>query len=109
MMAQMTARLTLPQRRRAETFELCHGGQNTPFQITVGYYPDDRVGELFIAGGKSGSDLEAIAREGAIMFSLAIQYGAPLDVVQRAILREQNGEPSTIIGAAIDRLMEEKT
>ena len=97
--------MTLPQRRRAETFELCHGGQNTPFQITVGYYPDDRIGEVFIAGSKSGSDLEATARDGAILLSFLIQFGVPLDVIQHAITREENGSPSTVIGAVIDKLM----
>src|SRR5215472_2780506 len=104
-MAQMTARLTLPQRRGAETFELCHGGQNTPFQITVGYYPDDRIGEIFVSGGKSGSDFEAVARDGAIAVSIALQFGASLEIFQRAFSHEQDGRPSSIIGAVIDRLV----
>ena len=101
----MTDRRILPQRRRAESFELYHGKQNTPFQITVGYYPDDRIGEIFIAGGKSGSDFEAVARDGAVLLSIALQFGVPLDVIQHAITREGNGEASTIVGAVVDKLM----
>jgi hypothetical protein len=101
----VSTRNALPQRRRGETFELTHGGQNTPFQITVGYYRDGKVGEVFIAGGKSGSDFEAVARDGAVLLSIALQFGVPLDVLQNAITREGDGKPSTIIGAVIDRLV----
>lgn len=104
----MTARAALPGRRETETFELQHGGQNTQFTISVGRYRDHRIGEVFISGGKTGSDFEAIARDGAILLSLALQHGVPLELIKRAITREGNGEPSTIVGAVVDRLMETK-
>ena len=102
-----SARNTLPQRRRGETFELVHGGQNTVFAVTFGYYPDGRIGEVFISGAKTGSAFEAVARDGAILLSLLLQQGGTLDVVKHAITREGNGAPSTIIGAVVDRLAEE--
>lgn len=114
----MTARAPLPNRRHSETFEIRHGGQNTPFQITVGYYTGPmydainghgeytRIGEVFIAGSKSGSAFDAVARDGAIVLSLALQHGVRLETIKHAITREGNGEPSTIIGAVVDRLTE---
>lgn len=104
----MTARAALPGRRETETFELQHGKQNTQFTISVGRYRDHRIGEVFISGGKTGSDFEAIARDGAILLSLALQHGVPLELIKRAITREGGGEPSTIVGAVVDRLMETK-
>ena len=104
----MTARRALPQRRRAETFELEHGGQNTSYQITAGYYPDHTVGEVFIHGSKSGAGLEAVARDGAILLSLALQHGCALETIKHAITREGDGSPSTIVGAVVDRLSEEE-
>jgi hypothetical protein len=101
----MTERSMLPQRRAAETFAIRHGGQNTPFYITVGYYSDGRIGEVFIAGGKSGSAFEAIARDGAVLLSIALQFGVPLETIRHAITREQNGGPRSIIGAVVDRLV----
>jgi hypothetical protein len=53
--ARMTARKTLPQRRYAETFELRHGKRHMPFVVTVGYYDDGVIGEIFVTGAKSGS------------------------------------------------------
>lgn len=100
----MIVRRRLPDRRRAEVFELRHGDQNTPFQITVGYYPEGDIGEIFIAGSKSGSAFDAVARDGAVLLSLALQHGVPLDTIKHAITREADGRPSTIVGAVVDRL-----
>jgi hypothetical protein len=102
----VTARSTLPARRRAETFPVKHGGQNTEFQVTLGYYQDGRVGEVFISGAKAGSGVEAVARDGAVLLSIALQFGVPLETIKHAITREGDGAPSTIIGAVVDRLTE---
>jgi hypothetical protein len=98
------SRDTLPLRRACETFELHHGGQNNRFHITVGRYPDGRPGECFISGAKTGSDLEATARDGAVLLSIALQHGVPLEIIGHAITREADGSPSTILGAVVDRL-----
>jgi hypothetical protein len=101
----MTARRALPNRRCGETFELKHGGQNTVFAVTVGYYePGGVIGEVFISGAKAGSEFEAVARDGAVLLSIALQFGVPLETIRHAITREHDGRPSTIIGAVIDRL-----
>jgi hypothetical protein len=98
------ARDRLPQRRYGETFELKHGGQNTPFQITLGFYPDGTIGEVFISGAKAGSEVEAVARDGAVLLSILLQYGAPLETIKHAITRNSDGSPSTIVGAVVDML-----
>lgn len=105
----MTTRNLLPNRRASEIFELRHGGQNTPFTVSVSHYPGTNiVAEVFIAGGKTGSDFEAVARDGAILLSLALQHHVALETIKHAITRESNGEPSTIVGAVVDRLTEGK-
>jgi len=96
----------LPQRRRNETFEITFGGQNTVFSITVGFYDDDRVGEVFIDGAKAGSEMDAIAGDGAVLISMALQHGVPLKTIQRAVARWLSDEPRTIVGAVIDRIVE---
>lgn len=98
----------LPYRRPSQTFEMMFGQQRTVFSVTIGYY--DRtateIGEVFISGAKAGSEMDAIARDGAVLLSLAIQHGVPLKTIQHAITREANGKASTIIGAVIDRITE---
>ena len=73
--------------------------------MTLGRYDDGRVGEVFITGSKSGSDLEANVRDTAILVSLALQHGVPLATMAAAITREADGSPSTVIGVVLDKLM----
>lgn len=100
----MTERRILPQRRRAETFDLEFGGLERRYAVTLGFYDDGAVGEVFISGGKSGQTVEAIARDGAVLLSLALQHGAPLESIAGAITRDGQGAPASIVGAVIDQL-----
>lgn len=99
----MPERRALPQRRPSETFTIKHG-HHVAFTVTVGYYADGEIGEVFVSGHKTGSDLEAVARDGAVLLSIALQHGVPLAILKHAITREQSGAPSTVIGQVIDRL-----
>ncbi len=99
-------RNTLPPRRAAETFELEHGNLGSGFTVTVGYYQDGTIGEVFISGAKSGFDVEAIARDGAVLLSLALQFGVPLDTIRHAITRREDGTAMSIVGAVVDKLGE---
>jgi hypothetical protein len=83
---------------------LKHGKQNTEFAVTVGYYADGRVAEVFIDGAKSGTDMGAVTRDGAILLSLALQHGVALATIKHAITRNQRGEAETIVGAVVEAL-----
>ncbi|NPU69984.1 hypothetical protein HL667_33685 [Bradyrhizobium sp. 83012] len=104
----MTARRILDPRRFSETFDIDFGGLSAPHTVTVGYYADGSVGEVFITGGKSGEQVEAIARDSAVLLSLALQHGVALDTIAHALTRNSRGEPNTIICTVVDRLMQEK-
>lgn len=99
----MTTRRTLPQRRHSETFSIRFW--NDRFHITVGYYDDHATpGEVFIAGSKSGVQLDSVCRDGAVLLSLAMQHGVSIETIAGAITRNTDGSPSTIVGAIVDRL-----
>jgi hypothetical protein len=100
----MSNRHVLPQRRACETFDLDFGGLARGHTVTIGFYDDGSIGEVFINGGKSGEVVEAIARDAAVILSLALQYGADLANMKNAITRNAQGEASSIIGVVIDRL-----
>ena len=100
----MSTRRNLPQRRASVNFDIEFGGIGRSYQITVGFYSDGCIGEVFVNGGKSGQDAEAIARDGAILLSLALQYGADLANIKSALTRSEQGNPSSIIGAVVDQL-----
>ena len=97
-------RRELPQRRRCETFELEYGGFDKKYFVTVGYYDDGALGEVFINFPKSGMQAEAIARDGAVLLSLALQHGVPLEAIRGALTRDTNNEPGSIVGAVVDKL-----
>jgi hypothetical protein len=97
-------RKRLPDRRMGETFELEVGGLR--YTCTVGRYPDGRIGELFLNNHKSNSASDANARDAAIVCSLALQNGVPLETIRRALLRDSQGRPSTPLGCALDRIAE---
>lgn len=98
-------REALPMRHASETFEIAFGGLKGNRVITVGFYPDGRIGEFFIIGGKSGEVIEAIARDLAVVTSMALQYGAPLRAIEHALTRNSQGEPLSIGGVVIDQLV----
>jgi hypothetical protein len=95
-------RRTLPQRRASETFDLRFWSQN--FTVTVGFYPDSTPGEVFIDGGKSGQDIQSTARDAAVVLSLALQHGAPIETIRHAVTRNGSGEAVSILGATVDCL-----
>src|SRR5262245_47122347 len=98
----MTDRKVLPQRRGCETFEIVHTDRT--YQVTIGRFPNGMIGEVFVTGAKAGSDMEAVARDAAVCVSIALQYGVPLTILRHAVTREQDGQPSSIIGAVLDEI-----
>jgi ribonucleoside-diphosphate reductase alpha chain len=100
----MTVRARLPNRRVAESFELEVAGLH--YTATIGRFPDGAIGEVFLQNHKPGSQSDSNARDAAVAASLALQHGCPLQVLQKALLRDSQGRPSTPLGAAIDIIAE---
>ena len=92
----------LPTRRSSETFDFrCDCGTYT---ATISRFADDRIAEIFLSSNKAGSHLDHMARDAAILASIALQYGAPLDVIGNALQRDHLGCAITPLGAALDHL-----
>ena len=70
------------------------------FTVSVSYYDDGRIGEVFIDNHKQGSAIGTLVRDSAILISFALQYGADIDAIRRAL--SQDGP----IGLAIDAIAE---
>jgi hypothetical protein len=102
----MTKRQRLPNRRGSTNLEFDYGPHH--FVATASYFADsNQLAEIFLSNGRAGSDLDAAVRESAVTTSLALQYGCPLDVLRRALLRDSHGRPSTPLGAALDIISKE--
>ena len=94
------SRERLRNRRRSETFTLeLHG---LHYVASFSRFDDGRVAEVFLQDRKPASQSDANARDSAIAASLALQFGCPLDVLRRALLRDAHGNASTPLGIALD-------
>jgi hypothetical protein len=101
----MTARQRLPDRRFCESFEFRHAGHS--FTLCAGFYADGRIAEIFLSSHKPGSPIEAIARDAAIVVSIALQFGADLETIRSALTKDHDGGPATVLAAALDKLAEQ--
>ena len=98
----MSARNRLRNRRPAMTLAFERDGSK--YQMTVGYFPDGSIGEVFLNADRADSLLDVLTSDAAILTSLALQYGAPLDEIRHALKRDVRGQAASPIGAALDKI-----
>jgi hypothetical protein len=95
-----TQRQRLPNRRHCQTFAFeCAG---LKYVATISLFPDGRLGEIFISNHKAGSHADAAAKDSAVIASIALQHGVPIETIRRALLRDPRGQPSSPLGVALD-------
>jgi hypothetical protein len=78
-------RQRLPNRRSHWLYRFESGGQI--YTGGIGRFDDGRIAEIFINGAKVGSTAEANAQDAAIVASLALQHGCPLETIRHALIR----------------------
>ena len=96
----MSARQRLPSRHLCETFSFEHGGLK--YTASIARYASGELAEFFVFNHKSGSDADAAAKDSAVICSIALQHGVPVETIRRALLRDAQGRPSPPLGAALD-------
>jgi ribonucleoside-diphosphate reductase alpha chain len=74
-------RTHLPPERRSITHKFRVGEQEG--YVTVGLFDDGRPGEVFITISKEGSTIRGLMDSVAVLTSLALQYGVPLEDLVR--------------------------
>ena len=77
--ATQPVRRRLPDERRAIVHHFNVGGYEG--YLTVGFYEDGTIGEIFITTAKEGSTVSGLMDCFATSVSLALQYGVPLKVL----------------------------
>ena len=98
----MTARFRLPKRRRCKSFTFTLGGLR--FTASIGRYPDGRIGEVFLNNHKAGNQADTNARDAAIILSFALQHGADINEIRKALCRDSIGRALGPVGAALDKI-----
>ena len=96
----MTARERLPDRRPSELFDF--QAMDLRFTASISRYPDGRVAELFCDNHKAGSQIGTLVRDAAILLSFALQHGADIEAIRRALCRDSSGRALGPIGEALD-------
>ncbi len=84
----------LLDRRGAEAIDFWHN--NRRWTLTVGRFPDGRVGEIFFAAAKV-DPLSEMAQDMAIVASLALQSGCPLETLRHALAGRDEGPLGTAL------------
>src|SRR4051812_42095817 len=96
-------RRRLPQRRVHELLDFEHAGHR--YTAGLGFFEKGQLAEIFInIPGRSGSTIEAIARDAAILTSICLQHGASTETIRQALTRNSDGSASGPIGVVLDRL-----
>lgn len=96
----MSARSCLHARRPHEVFEFEHLGQ--VYTAGLGFYGHGRLGEVFLNASKAGSTVETHARDSAVVLSLLLQYGCPIETIRHAVTRLSDGSPAGPVGTLLD-------
>src|SRR3974390_3538765 len=90
----------LDNRRASTTVVFQHNGIN--YTGTFSRYADGTLAELFLNSAKLGSTADINARDAAIAISLALQYGAPTEIIRHALTRNPDGSAMGSIGHLLD-------
>jgi hypothetical protein len=96
-------RRRLPQRRSHQLVDFEHGG----FRYTagLGFFETGGLAEIFInVSGRSGSAIEVVARDAAILTSICLQHGASVETIRHSLTRNSDGSASGPLGVVLDLL-----
>jgi hypothetical protein len=101
----MTAagRTRLPNRRASQQFAFTCNDLN--YIATVSFFPDGTLSEVFLGNAKAGSHSDSAAKDSAVVCSIALQYGVPIDVIRKALMRDSRGKASSPLGEALDQIV----
>jgi len=100
-------RESLPNRRSATNLNFEH--ETMRYILTFSRFADGRIAEIFLnTSMKAGSMADVSVQDGAVLVSLALQHGCPIQIMKDAIKRNPNGTPQSPLGMAIDIISKEE-
>lgn len=95
-------RHVLPTRRNSEAFDFIHDGIAYRAAFSRAEPAYGPLMEVFLEGGKPGSSVQALARDCAVLASIALQYGAPLSIIHKALTRVDDENAAGPMGKFFD-------
>lgn len=100
--ASTADRERLPNRRSHTLLNIEASGFR--YVAGVGHYDDGRLAEVFLTSNKTGAAIDTAARDSAVVAGVALQYGADVETLRRALMRDLEGMASGPLGALLDLL-----
>jgi hypothetical protein len=97
----------LPNRRSSR--QLTFTCNDLRYTATISFFADGRLAEIFLGNAKSGSHSDSAAKDSAVVCSIALQFGVPVDVIRHALLRDARGVASSPLGAALDMIANDRS
>lgn len=101
-------RRPLPSRRNAITIRVAHHmvPASQSFLVTIGHFDDHEPAEIFInTEMRHGTESDTNVADFAVVVSLALQYGCPLDTIATAMKRNANGDPTGLFAHILDQVI----
>jgi hypothetical protein len=102
---EATPRHRLANRRALEIIAIEHDGQR--YKIGLGReivcIDCEQLGsilEVFVNAQKVNSAADVLVSDGAILMSMLLQHGCPIEVIRHAMKRNPDGSPSSPLGRA---------
>jgi hypothetical protein len=72
-----------PDRRAIEIADFEHGGQK--YSAAISRFPNGKIAEVFLSSGKYGAAVHLHAQDSAVLCSLALQFGVPVETILHAV------------------------
>jgi hypothetical protein len=82
------------------TFDFTCG--DLQYTCTYSRFASGGIAELFLSNHKTNSHADTAARDAAITFSIAVQYGADPETIRSALCRDSRRRASGPLAAALD-------
>jgi ribonucleoside-diphosphate reductase alpha chain len=98
-------RTHLPSRRHHWLYRFECDGQ--VYTGGIGRFEDGRIAEVFINGAKVGTAAETNAQDAAIVASLALQHGCPVETIRHALAR--SGGSAGPLTTLLERIFSERS
>jgi len=99
-------RARLSNRRGSESFSFECGG--LAYHATASRFADGALAEIFLTCHKAGSAADTAARDSAIVCSIALQFGADVETIRKALCRDSRGTANGPLGVALDLIGERR-
>lgn len=96
----MSGRFKLDNRREHHLLEFDFRG--TRYTAGFGFFANGNLAEVFLSCARPNSEIEIAAHDSAIICSIALQHGVPLQTIRHALLESDDGRAAGPLAHAID-------